>query len=342
MTTPYFQVSRTAARALEEFSDEFREALTIDAGFPLWAANFGLVRNTDALKTTFPIPVSAAGYNEFRGDMKYRGLYARSLSMIGRDWQDGVEELAKVIEAPDFIDWAGEPARMAIEWNRLPNQVVADMLALSSLSGPLLDFYRDPDTNTASTRRLFATDHPYNVLDTSLGSFDNTMTTTHAAIASGAFFDACDLRFSQVMGPNGKPMGLRFIEGGTCLVPATLANEFKNVLKFDTLVRAVDNVGKPGATASVVAAVTQNNVYKGTLSYQRADELANQSYFYAIAAGKPGCFPWVVQRGTTEEIIHDKNSEKYKNTRKISFAAIGQLEAAACLPHRIIRVQVTG
>jgi hypothetical protein len=334
MAIPYNAVSRDAARALEEFSEEMKSALVLGDVEP-WAQALGFVRNTNALKTTFPIPLDAAGYKEFLGDFKYRSLYHRSLSMKSRTWQDGVEEFARVVEAPDFIDWGGAPARMAAEWNRLPNVIVADMLAVSSLDGPLLDFYRDADSETASTRRLFAADHPYNVLNAGLGDFDNTATCVMADITSGAIFDTLNAHFRSIMGPNGRPLGLR-LQGGNVLAPAGLENVFKNTLTFDTLIRTVQEAG------ANVAAVTQNNIYKGTLGYKIADELENQTHFYAFAGGRPGLYPWVVQiGGTPEEFLHDKSSEKYKSSLKVAVAYVGEMEAAACLPHGVVRVNVT-
>lgn len=336
---PYYQVSRDAARALEEFDDSFRSALAL-GDFETWAESNGLVRTTKAIKTTFPLALDAAGYHEFKGDQKFRTLYARSLSMKSRTWQDGVEEFAKVIEAPDFGGWADQPAAMAKEWQRLPNILLADMLAESSLDGPLLDLYRDPDTNTASTRRLFATDHPYNVLRPELGDFDNTMQTTVAEIQSGAFFDEVSYRFSTIKGANGRPLGLK---SGNVICPAQRENLFKNTLQFDTIVRTIDNVGTIGATSGVVAGVPQNNIYKGTIGYVRADELEDQDHFYVRAAPKPGMYPWAIQNGgAPEQFVWDKTSERYKSTLKVALSYVGELEAAAMMPHCIIRVEITG
>jgi hypothetical protein len=338
MAVPNLQVSKDASRALEEFSDEFSSALALGPDFDKWAEILGFVRTTDALKTTFPIPLDAAGYKELKGDIKFRSLYHRSLSMTSKEWYDGVEEKARVIEAPDFIDWAGAPARMALEWMRQPNTLVADMLALSSLNGPLLDFYRDADSDTASTRRLFAADHPYNVLNESLGTFQNFTTTTVAAIRDGSFFSSVNSHFRAIKGPNGKPLGLRFGGGGTLLLPATREELFKDVLSQDTLINALRNV----AGTENVAAVQKSNVYKGT-KYIVADELASQDYFYCFATGKPGLHPWVVQQGSApEEIVHDKSSELYKRSLKVGVAYIGQMAVAACLPHPVLRVQITG
>jgi hypothetical protein len=341
MATPFTLVSRDAAQALTEFSDEFRDALVLGPITP-WAETFGHVRRTDALKTVFPIPVSAAGYHEFKGDMKFRSLYERSMSMISKTWQDGVAELAAVVEAPDFSDWNGEPTRMAHAWARQPNLLVASLLATSSYDGPLLDFYRDPDTNTASTRRLFANDHPVNILQTGLGSFQNYGTTTVAKILDGTAFEDIDDTFRQIKGPDGNNAGLS-LSGGNLLIPNGRFNLFKKALETDTLIRHVDSAGAVGTAASVVAAVTQQNLNKGTVGYTVASELTHNDYFYAFASGMPGCYPWVVQQASTlEEIIHDKQSDFYKRSLKVAFASIGKLNAAFALPHTIYRVQITG
>lgn len=338
MTTPSQQVSKDALRALEEFSDEFRSALTL-APAETWAEQMGLVRRTDALKTTFPIPLDAAGYKELKGDIKFRNLYHRSLSMVTKEWYDGVEAKVIKIEAPDFGDWAGAPARMAAEWVRQPNILVAAMLAVSSYDGPLLDFYTDTDSNTVnSTYRLFNDAHLCNVLDSSAGTFDNTMDTTVADIQSGKCFDDLTDRFALVNGPNGRTLGLDL---GQLLIPQGRKTLFKNTLEFDTLIRAVTAAGEVNTGSGAVAAVTQNNVYKG-IKWTVGKELSSADYFYALC-DKPELYPWAVQMGATpEEILHDKSSELYKRQRKVGVAYVGQMNSAAALPHGIIRVHITG
>jgi hypothetical protein len=338
MTTPSQQVSKDALRALEEFSDEFKSALTL-APVETWAESTGLVRKTDVLKTTFPIPLDAAGYKELKGDMKFRSLYHRSLSMISKEWYDGVEEKAQIIEAPDFIDWAGAPGRMALEWTRHPNILVATMLAVSSFDGPYLDFYRDADSDTPNTTyRLFNDAHLCNVLDSSAGTFDNTLDTTVADIQSGKIFDDLSDRFALVNGPNGMPLGL---DVGQILIPQARKTLFKNTLEFDTLIRAVSNTGGINTGSSIVAAVPQNNVYKG-IKWQVGRELTSANYFYALC-DKPELYPWAVQVSQTpEEILHDKSSELYRRQRKVGVAYIGQANVAPALPHGVIRCHITG
>ena len=343
INSPYLQVSRDAAQALTEFSDEFRSAFTLADDFPVWAEALGYARNSSALKSTFPIPVDAAGYKPFKGNMKYRSLYARSLSMITTPWQDGVEALSQQIEAPDFMGWAEAPGNMAREWRRLSNLIVADMLAESSLDGPLLDFYTDRDSKTASTRRLFAADHPCNVFKSSAGSFDNRMDTTIAEIRNGTFFKAISQYFRTLKGANGRALGLR-MGGGEFLLPVEFEELFKEVLESDDLVRAVSSTGGLDATSNVVAAIPRNNIYKGTFGRMVGEELADQEHFYAIAAGgDPANVPWVLMNeAAPEEIVFDKTSERWKDTGMVSIGYRGNKNSAACLPHRIVRVHVTG
>lgn len=330
----YTSVSRTAARALEEFREDFAGALVL-AEPELWAGDLGLVLVGDALKTTFPIPLDAAGYHAFEGDMKYRTLYSRALSMTSKKWQDGVKELAEVVERDTFIGWANQPAKMAMEWRRLPNVLAAQMLE----ANPILDFYKNPDTGAAGTRRLFADDHPCNVLETAYGTFDNDRSTTVADIRSGKFFEEANEYYANILGPNGQPMGLQ-LDGGSLLTNLSRKELFKKALEQDNIINAVNASGVPYSTSGVVAAVSENNLHKGTVKRIVSRELTSTSnnYVYTFASGLPDAYPFVImQGGTPEEFVHDKSSELYKNHLQIALSYVGDANVAAALPHVVCR-----
>lgn len=332
MAIPANTVSRTAVQALTDYSDAFARAL-VSSSFIPWAAKYGYVHTTNALQTRWPIPLDAAGYKELKGDIKFRKLYHRRVTLETREWQDGVSAKAREIEAPDFIDWAGQPQAMAEAWAQHPNIIAAAMLAEDTYNGPLLDLYADPDTNAASTRRLFATDHPYNVLKTSLGTFNNTLTTTVADITNGSVFDSLAQHFRSMKNARGRGMGLRL---GSLLVPAARDQLFKRALEPDNLVRVIQE-----ASANV-GGVPEQNIHKG-LAWDSADELQSDDYFYAFSAPKPGMYPWVMTtRGAPEEIMHDKDSHMYKTSREVGMAYVGEMEVGAVLPHCIVRIQITG
>jgi hypothetical protein len=219
---------------------------------------------------------------------------------------------------------------------RLPQIIAADMLAVSSFNGPLLDLYRDPDTNTASTRRLFATDHPSNVLVSGVGTIDNIMTTTLAEIQDGSFFEALGTRWSTFKGANGKSLGLS-VSSGKLLIPNAREQFFKRALEQEVLLSVVQEGGQ-----NVAAAAGLRNRWLN-YPFVIAHELTSDDYFYAFPSGGNGLFPWVVQsNGIPDETILDKSSALYERERKVGVDYIGEMEVAAALPHGIIRIQFTG
>jgi hypothetical protein len=141
-------------------------------------------------------------------------------------------------------------------------------------------------------------------------------------------------------------MGIR-ATGGTIICNGTREELVDEALKQDTLIKVVSDAGEitpPAAAGTVVAAATQRNRHLGLLSYVVADELtdASDDYLYVILSGNPELHPWVVmQESTPEVIICDKSDAKYKTNLKISYSSHGKAKAAAMMPHRIVRYQIT-
>jgi len=320
MPVPHNLVSHDAQQALTEFSTAFDAALAV-ADPDGWASRLGYSFTSVALKTTFPLPLSQAGFRERLGDDKLRRLYEISLSIVPREWYDGVTAPSKVVEAPDFIGWVGEPARIATEWLRHPNTITAEMLH----DNPLLDLYRieRPGGSTASAIHLFSASHPVHVGVSGLGTFDNDL----AGSVNEALIVTLKEYFRSVKGPNGKPLGLRL---GSLLVPPALEEQFRDLLELDTVVRAIENVG----------AVTVNNRHKGTVGLEVGDELEDANMVYAFAAAGPP--PWVLQTtGTPEEIRFDKDSDSWKHTGDLGLKYTGQAGVVGALPHGIARVTIS-
>ena len=354
MSTPYQQVSRDAARALEEFSDQFRSALVLaePSGWDDYGLSYTLANAAGT--ATFPLPIDAAGYKEFKGEIKYRRLYTRSMSFRTKEWSDGVEEHARVIESDQFSGWGDAPSNMARAWKQLALDMLAALLqgtdpatnAPAAYVGPLLDLYKDKDSNTASTINLFADAHPCNIFDSAYGTFDNLRTTTHAAIANGDWFKDLCAYAASVKGPNGKSLGIT-TSGSHILNPTSLTHEFKAYLENDTLITAISNAGVQNATANVVAAANRKNLAYGQITGHEVNEfsVANgwDQVFFVVLGGNSALYPWVALADSApEESLFDKSSEFYKETRKVKVGYVGKANVGAAMPHKIVRYQITG
>lgn len=308
MGSEYDLVSRDAQRALEEFAQDFSMALT-QPGVEPWARTHGLYRASRALKTTYPIPVSAAGYEEFKGDLKYRSLFEKSLELKPKTWQDGVAELASVIEAPDFIGWTSEPAAMAAAAMSLPNEIIAAALAANATCW--------------DGKAFFASDHPYNVFDAAVGTYDNDITGAGTNVTAANLVIAKQ-NFRDIKAANGKPLGLRMTH---VLAPAAQEEAWKELLEQDMIIQAV------GTSFGAV-----DNRHKGTVQLIVSDELASDSIWYPLALNKPGMKPWIVQdEGSPEEIRQDKTDQLYKSTLKVAIAYVMRGNGVLALPHCVQR-----
>lgn len=326
MAIPFYTVSRDAQLALTEFSRAF-DAAYVTAEPGTWARQFGLVNPSTAIKTTFPLPISAAGYKEKKGETKFRDLYERSLSMTLRTWEDAIAELAERIEAPDFIGWANEPARIAREGARQPNLMVASMLK----ANPYCDLYSEETDGgrTPSTIRLFASNHPVNIFDSTQGSFDNDFAITG--------IDATNIKlvkdyFNSLKAPNGKRAGLQF---NTLLIPSALSEQAKDFFESDNLTIAVANAG-----GAIVGGIPTNNRHKGTVNVVECAELEDDNVCYALDSTSLAS-PWILQDGGAPEIItFDKNDHLYKTTGKVALAFKLKMAVAAAIPLAIARLTI--
>ena len=325
MAIPFNMVSGDSKRALEEFSTEFDGAF-LAADSEAWSKFAGLWKTSNAIRTTYPVPVSAAGYVERKGDDKMRSLYERSLSMKTREWVDGVQELARIVEAPDFIGWAGEPARIAREAARLPDILVAEMLEANANLG----FYRDEQTGTDLAIPLFSSVHPVNIFDGSLGVFDNDHS---AADIDAAMMAAAFTRFRAKKGSNGKLMRLKPTH---MVVPGALEQAARDFLEID-LQRYTILEGGVGPNTQLTA----NNRFKGIVQLVVGEDLTSETQIYLLDA-TANAYPWIVQStGTPEQITYDKTDALYKDNGRIGVKYILGLACAAALPHAIERITIT-
>lgn len=189
-------VSVDAQTRLTEFETAFMQALNSEDTDPdaVWARTYGYEYQTSMLRTRWPIGLDAAGYQKFNGDIIYRDLAHATIELVSELWSDGVAELRRIIEAPEFIGWADAPANMAMARRQKPNELVAALLA----DGEGYDSWDDGV--------FFRTGHPFNMKKTSLGTYDNLYTDHAPSIATLKFLRQ---HFRAIKNASGKNMGLR-------------------------------------------------------------------------------------------------------------------------------------
>lgn len=302
-----------AQAALRQFDTSFMMALS--EAPEAWAKSLGAVKSSGMSKVTWPIPLSAAGYTALAGDLKYRKLAEKSFSLTPQTYQDGVSELASVVEAPDFYGWNDEPARIAMDAVALPNRLVATLLAAGEATDCWDGMY------------FFDTGHPCNAADPSVTTtFDNY----HAsrALTSDNFQTALK-EMRSIKGPSGKALGLRVTH---LLVPASLEQDAKKIINQSIVVQSPDS----GTTFGAV-----DNIWKGAAEVIVGDELED-GYWYAISANRPGMRPWaILDGGAPETIISDKSSHLYQSQLKVGYASIVRCEAGLAMPQCIHRYKTT-
>lgn len=307
---------------LTQFVEDFALALSQETSpADEWAKTIGLwvPQANPAMRVQFPVPITAAVYKDFDGDVRYRSVFQRTFELLQRTWQDGVAELATVIEAPDFIGWPGQAEAMAAAARALPNEIISAALEANAVH-PL-------DTLT-----FFNASHPVNVLDTAIGGASPTFANTFSGAGTAASTTALETakaNMRKIRAANGKPMGLRLTH---VLCHPDREETWRNILERDLIIQ-----GNPDApAANAFGAVT--NRHKGTVQLVVSDQLTVSNQWYAIAANKPGVYPWaVVGNETPETIVRDRTDGMYKDTLKVGMASILRMNGGLALPHCIHR-----
>jgi len=304
-------LSQDAQAWLREFESEYVGAL-IGVADP-WARRLGGYRQSKG-KVTWPISLSAAGYKELKGDIQYRSLASKSFDIVPRTWQDGVSELASVVEAPEFFGWNEEPTRIALDGVRIVNRWIAALLAANATCW--------------DGKAFFATDHPANVLKTPKNGTKTFSNTHTGAVITKAYLAQMKTFHATVPDASGGTLGTR-LTAIACHVDQE--QEWRDILESDIIVQAVTEGGANVAAASV------DNRHKGTVALDVCDELTSGT-FYGISGNVPGLKAWVViDDGENETIVNDKSSALYKMTLKIGFASIKRGYAGLAMPHAVHR-----
>lgn len=313
----YNYVSRDAKVALEEFKTDFDAAYQMSPA-DQWATEIGFPIQTNMLRVTLPVPLSAAGYIEMTGDREFRRLSERHFSFQPKLWQDGFSEYAYIVEAPDFIGFQKEPQNMATAATNIANELVSALLE----SNPVV---KDLEGNAWDGVTFFNSAHPANLLDSTVTAFSNDFTGS-GTLLSIKNIQKARQNFRKIKGPNGKPLGVRM---AGVLVPAVLEEQAMVLANQSIIAQAlVDSSTTFGAV---------DNIYKGKFKVWVSDQLTSDLQWYPVGE-KVGMYPWaIIDRGTPESHVLDKTSALFERESKVGFFSELQREAGLCFPQLVQR-----
>lgn len=288
----YDMVGVSAQIALTDFVNEFTAELS-QAAVENWAETTGKVHTSESLATRVPLPLSTAGFEEFRGSPRYRKLFEKSVECVKRDWQDGVAELATIVEAPEFFGWDDEPARIALAAMSLSNDMIVELINGNPVAFDGLAFFHAA--------------HLVNGLDATGGTYANTFSGAGTAF-SIANFKLAKERFTKMKAPNGKSLGLRMTD---ILVGSALEEDVKDVLENDILLETI------GTSFGAV-----DNRHKGTVRLHVCPEFGSDTLWIPLALNRK-MRPWVItkKQAGVELMILDRTSALYEKERKVGVSA---------------------
>lgn len=342
MAKPLEQLSFDAQRAAEQFSSAFQAAFESVLPEQEWARAFGTVEDSDQLLLTYPMSISAAGYNERTGDDQARDMYSRSISVTPVEWTDGVKVQKRRLEQNDFAvqAWTKEAAQMAVEARRHANTLVARMLHANAN----IQLYKDSTLGTDLGIPLFSNAHRVNIFDADKGTFKNVLLGGGTDFAGNSIDTAMAVAVlnhgrTGIKAANGTPKPIRYTDMIVHPAKEQLAKQF---LESD-LMRAVHLEGGVGSQKNTN--FNSNNIYKRFINLVVADELAgvsgvDEDKVYFVDRNSYAK-PWVIQTGKQEEVFFGPNSEYCMETGLIKVNVNMLMAATAALPHAILRVDLS-
>ena len=263
--------------------DEFRNSIPAPEIFQIP----GTVIETDDLKVEYPVPLSAPGLKEYKGDdLSFRRIGQKSFELVPGEYQDGWEFTRSDWIKKGFLSWEAEAAAFATSEIELGLELIAGALE----NGTVATGFDGVAT--------FANAHPVNLFDTSKGTYDNLL----AGALTTANIAAAKQTFRERKAPNGKSAGLRLTH---IIVPPELEQTAKDAL-YHTIVSG--GAALPNRHADTVQVIV-------------LDELTDANDWYAVAANRTGMIPWILLRQPGSEITHiDENSDAYKLSKRVGWS----------------------
>lgn len=190
----------TSQAALREFDDRYLAAQGV-ALPPNWAQEFGDIGPTNAPLTTYPISQLSGGYEETKGDSRFKTAIEASFDVKVLEFDMGYE--AKLIDLLTGVfaykKWTEAAGRFQVaELNHVARSIrtilEAGETTLNAWEGPGIYFFDET--------------HPANFAEPGLGTFSNLQSTPKDANSIANIMAECTAMEEQVLDENGEKLAV--------------------------------------------------------------------------------------------------------------------------------------
>lgn len=312
------QLPTTDQAAIREFNDRYLAA--IGAAVPTgWADTLGELVPTSAPMVTFPVSQLRTQYKRSTGENHFKKLRAASFDVKTEEFDDGYEAKLKDLFNQLFAyrRWQEAPARLVLAEEQFRHTQVATLLEAGTT------------TTCVDTKNFFATDHPCNIGDSTVGTAWSNYQATPKAVDSVTNIEAEVTLMKGVKDENGQKLG---VMPDTIIVPTEKAEKVKNLLASSLILGAL-------STATSNGGVT--NPYAGRFNVIEAKELTDPDDWYLVDSKlvAAGFAPWVSLRETVPASLslrsYDESSDFFKDTGNIKMSSHIWYGFGLALPHAI-------
>lgn len=309
------QLPTTSAAALREFDDRFVAAIGVGAPAG-WHNQYGTVEGVNSPYVTFPVSALGLKYQATMGENRFKTASETSFDIKASEFDEGIEEKLLNLFTQTFAyrKWQNGPSLLLAAEQRFVAQKIAALLEAGT------------STTIYDGKNFFATDHPVNFANPSLGTFSNYQSGAKDVVSVTNIAAEIALMRAAVKDENNDKLGAN---PDTILVPTEKYEALKNLLAQNLILDTSAGVSNP---------------YQGKLNVVEVKELTDVNDWYLVDSSlvAQGLTPWLALRYAAPNSLglrqYDESSDFFKDTGKIKVSSHIWYGFSLGMPHAIRKI----
>lgn len=187
---------------------------------------FTMMTASSGRKNKYPILSKVPGLRRWLGERVWHSFSRFAMELVNEDFEDGIEVDVNDIEDDQLGGYGDAWGQLGFQAKLWPQDLALEKLAAGETE------------ESWDGQGFFDTDHPVNPDNAALGTYSNLKT---ASALTSDNYEARRAEFSQILGPDGRPIAVR----PKCLVvPTQLEGKAKRIVEAETVSGGDTNVNK--------------------------------------------------------------------------------------------------